>query len=85
MNDINDFSKEKPYGWICPKCGRVMSPVLIECIYCNGTNNATSLNQQYIDIDYTKSISVTGENDKFSHIVQQVSKNGKVISPIKEE
>lgn len=26
------------YGWICPKCGRVMSPRTTECIYCNCSN-----------------------------------------------
>lgn len=28
------ISNEK--GWICPKCNKVFSPSIIECIYCNG-------------------------------------------------
>jgi uncharacterized OB-fold protein len=22
-------------GWVCPKCGRVYSPLKLECTYCN--------------------------------------------------
>ena len=24
----------KNYGWICPKCGRVYSPITVLCHYC---------------------------------------------------
>lgn len=24
-----------PYGWICPKCGRVYAPAVSECLACN--------------------------------------------------
>lgn len=79
MYEINDFSKDQQFGWVCPKCGRVMAPQIIECLYCNKQFNTIIENPQYINTDYTKSVSITGEN------VQQVSKYGNVISPIKEE
>lgn len=25
-------------GWVCPKCGKVFSPSIFECWYCNNTN-----------------------------------------------
>lgn len=25
------------YGWICPKCGNVYSPITMECYKCNKT------------------------------------------------
>lgn len=25
-------------GWVCPKCGRVYSPLTQECLYCNNQN-----------------------------------------------
>ena len=31
---LNLFNK----GWTCPKCGRVFSPSIIECMYCNGVS-----------------------------------------------
>jgi len=36
--DLNNIFISGERGWICPKCGKVFSPSIIECIYCNGTH-----------------------------------------------
>jgi len=30
------FGKDKQLGWVCPKCGKVISPSIFECYSCNG-------------------------------------------------
>lgn len=37
MYNISEYNINTPKqtGWICPKCGRVMAPTTVECIYCN--------------------------------------------------
>ena len=30
-----------PRGWICPKCGRVMSPSQSYCVFCNSRQTNT--------------------------------------------
>lgn len=84
MYEINDFSKNIEYGWVCPKCGRVMAPTVTMCPFCNGTNDTTTtLNPQFVDVNNTKTIS--GSSDKFFDIVTQVQKHGRVINPITED
>lgn len=34
----------KQYGWICPKCGRVLAPHMDTCKFCGG-NSVTTLNE----------------------------------------
>lgn len=82
MNEI------KQYGWICPKCGRVMSPITTECIYCNVVsrnivNDTITPNPQYVDVNNTKAIS--GTSCKDFEIVREIQKYGKIISPIKTQ
>lgn len=38
-DDINITSSQPSYptGWVCPKCGAVMSPTQSTCIYCTPT------------------------------------------------
>lgn len=31
--------REIRIGWVCPVCGRVLAPTMMECIYCNGEKN----------------------------------------------
>lgn len=35
---LNPPYKQNNYGWICPKCGRVLAPHLDSCKFCNGGN-----------------------------------------------
>ena len=30
-----------PYGWVCPKCGRVYAPSIPMCFTCGGDTNIT--------------------------------------------
>lgn len=56
---MNEDNKIK-YGWVCPKCGAVMSPKQVTCVFCApiGISNLSNI-LPYVNIDYTKTISVT--------------------------
>jgi len=36
--DLSNIFISGNQGWICPKCSRVFSPTVFECVYCNNTN-----------------------------------------------
>lgn len=36
---ISDYNPTAQYGWICPKCGAVLSPITISCPFCAPKNN----------------------------------------------
>lgn len=46
-------------GWVCPKCGRVLSPNTPECP-CYYERKQTSVSSgNYVKVDYTHAISTT--------------------------
>ena len=45
------------YGWICPKCGRVLAPHLDSCKFCNGGNTLTVTTPNTLNDYLSKSIS----------------------------
>ena len=53
---MNEDNKIK-YGWICPKCGAVMSPNQATCVFCAPTQISSLYNVPYVNIDYAKAIS----------------------------
>lgn len=64
--DVSEYNLLGNHGWICPKCGAVLSPYTSFCPFCvpkNNTINATSVNDT-VDIDWLKhqTTTVTGGN-----------------------
>ena len=50
-------------GWICPKCGRVMSPSISICLYCNdGPMPAITKTTDLLQVDYVHKDTVTFPN-----------------------
>ena len=42
-------------GWVCPKCGAVMSPTTSICVNCRGDKGySIGIGTTSIDIDWTK-------------------------------
>lgn len=38
-----DVIKNAQSGWVCPKCGNVMAPSMVYCIFCSTTKTTSKL------------------------------------------
>ena len=81
MYNVSEYNINTPKqtGWICPKCGRVMAPTTVECIYCNREseyradiptiNTGTALINNVVTTSCNDSAQSTYECDKKSYAV----------------
>lgn len=55
--NVNEILVNDMVGWTCPKCGRVLSPMITICP-C-GLNNPDGVKQEFEDLERTQ---VTGKS-----------------------
>ena len=59
--DNPNYSFDAPRGWICPKCGIVLSPSTMSCPFCASGNNTTiTTDKTTYTVDYVHHDSTTG-------------------------
>lgn len=51
-NNLNEILVNDMVGWVCPKCGRVLSPMITVCP-C-GMSNPEAVKHEYEDLERTQ-------------------------------
>lgn len=66
MYNVSEYNIPKQAGWICPICGRVMAPTMIECIYCNKEVTNRDVSDSHTTDTPVKTSSVTTAHNTHS-------------------
>lgn len=70
-----DYINWGPQGWVCPKCGRVMSPTQPYCLFCSqqGTIKYTETTSAKLEWIYKEDTVTTPITNDWSKIEQNCS------------
>lgn len=71
-------------GWICPICGKVLSPYIETCINCSATNDLTENFKNVSPNDCIADNYSNVPNKTLYDLILQVQTYGRVVNPMKE-